>query len=170
MNNKYTPKKLGIMAVFIAVGLVLQYIESRILITPIPGGKLGLANIVSVLNIFVFGGKNAIIIASIRALLGSILAGSVAAIPYSVAGAVFSTFIMWLFQKFFYPKISIIGISVVGAVSHNIAQLAVVSLIYKSYYVFSYLPFLLLTALISGSITGYVTHLLANRVLKEHIA
>ena len=56
MKNSYTPKKIGIMAMFVAIGLVLQYAESRFLVLSVPGGKLGLANVVSIINIFMFGG------------------------------------------------------------------------------------------------------------------
>ena len=170
MKQIYKPRKIGIMAIFIAIGLVLQYIESRILITPLPGGKLGLANIVSIINIFMFGGQNATVIAVIRALLGSLISGGAATAPYSAAGAFFSTLSMWGMKCFLYPRVSIIGISITGAVFHNIAQLLVASVVYATGYVFSYLPGLLIMALVSGMVTGYATQVFAKRALKEDIA
>ena len=167
MKKKYTPKQIGIMAVFVSFGFVLQYTESKIFISAVPGGKLGLCNIVSIINIFIFGGQNALVIASIRSMLTSFITGGAATLPYSLAGAVCSTAAMWLVKKYFYPKISIIGISIAGAAVHNIAQLVVAFLQYGSGYVFSYLPSLLTVALISGTVTGYATRVLAERLLKE---
>ncbi len=156
-------KKLTVLSLFIAIGLVLQYMEGKVLISPIPGGKLGLSNIVSILNIFMFGGKNSLTIAVIRSLLGSLLFGGVMTVPYSVSGAVLSTLAMWGIKHFYYPKVSIIGISIVGAAVHNSAQLIVAAIFYGSIYVFSYLPVLLITALISGFVTGFVTHIFISR-------
>ena len=162
-------KKIGLMAIFIAMGLILQYVESRVLISPIPGGKLGLSNMVSIINIFMLGGKNALAISVLRSFLGSLLFGGVMTIPYSVLGACVSTFIMWAVVSKAFPKVSMVGISILGAVFHNLAQLIVAFFMYGSVYVFSYLPGLLIFALISGTVTGFGTDIFANRVLKEDI-
>ncbi len=169
MNNKYTSRQIGLMAVFIAIGLVLQYVENQILITPVPGGKLGLSNIVTIINIFVFGGRNALLIAALRSFLGSIIMGGAISAVYSVSGAVLSTIAMWLMKKYLYPKVSLVGISIAGASIHNITQLFVAVITYKSIYVFSYLPLLLIIALLSGTATGYCASLFAKRILKEKI-
>lgn len=168
-KNIYTPKNIAVMSVFVAVGLVLQYIEGYIASPVAPGGKLGLANIVSVLNIFAFGGKNAIFIAVTRAALGSLFSGGLAALPYSVAGAFFSVLLMCLAKKYFYPKLSLIGISIIGAAAHNIAQVVVAALVFGSGYVFSYISGLLLFAVVSGGITGYATKIFAERIHKEDL-
>ena len=168
MNKGMTKtRKLGIMAMFVAAGLVLQYIESRFAAANVPGGKLGLANMVSIINIFMFGGGNALLIASLRAVLGCVLMGGISALPYSFFGAFFSAAAMWGAKKWLYPKISMIGISVIGASVHNISQLFVASAIFSSWYVFSYLPGLLLFAVLSGTVTGYATEVFARRAFKE---
>lgn len=164
---KYTPRKIGIMAIFISIGIILQYIENRILITPIPGGKLGLGNVVSIINIFMFGGSNAMIVAVLRAFLGTMLMGGASALPYSVAGAVLSTSGMILVKNRLYPKVSMIGISVVGATLHNFSQVCVAAIFFSSGYVFSYLPLLLVVAVVSGVSTGYVSHIFGRRVLER---
>lgn len=167
MKRRYTSKKFIIMSMFVAIGIVLQYIENNVLISPVPGGKLGLCNIVSVINIFMFGGKNAVMISLIRAILGTLLTGGVMALPYSVAGAVFSTAVMAVMQKYTYPKVSMVGISIVGAAVHNLLQVCVAAVMLTSGYIFSYLPFLLVVAVISGSITGYAAQIFGNRILKH---
>lgn len=167
--KKYSAKDITIMAAFVAVGFILQYAESRILITGIPGAKLGLANVVSIINIFVFGGRNAILISSLRAVLASVVSAGVSTLPYSLCGAFFSTLAMVFAKKYFFPSLSIIGISITGAVVHNIVQLLVAFFQYGSAYVFSYLPGLLIMALISGTITGYTAKIFAERALKEKL-
>lgn len=168
MNKQMTEtRKLGIMAMFVAIGLVLQYIESRFAAANVPGGKLGLANMVSIINIFMLGGGNALIIASIRAVLGCVLTGGISALPYSFFGAFFSTAAMWGAKKWFYPKISIIGISVIGASVHNISQLFTASVIFSSWYVFSYLPGLLIFAVVCGIVTGYAAEMFSKHIFKE---
>ncbi len=166
MKRRCTSKKLIIMSIFIAIGLVLQYIERRVLISPLPGGKLGLCNIVSLINIFMLGGRNAIIIASIRAMLGTFMIGGAMALPYSMAGAFFSTVIMATMKRYAHPKVSMIGISIAGAAMHNLSQVCVAAVMLTSVYIFSYLPFLLIVALISGAITGYAAQVFENRILK----
>ncbi len=167
MKRKYTSKKLIIMSIFVAVGITLQYVESKVLITPVPGGKLGLCNIISIINIFMFGGKNAVMISLIRAFLGTFLTGGVMALPYSVTGALFSTTVMAIMKKYTYPKVSMIGISITGAAVHNLLQICVAAVILTSGYIFSYLPFLLVVATISGAITGYAAQVFGNRILKH---
>ena len=165
-NKKLSTAKIGVMAIFVSVGIVLQYFESRILISPVPGGKLGLCNIVSLLNIFMLGGKNALLVSAIRALLGTLIAGGVSALPYSLSGAVISTVGMICVKKFFYPHVSMVGMSVIGASLHNLSQICVASLTFSSGYIFSYLPLLLVVAVISGTLTGYSAQIFGNRVLK----
>lgn len=167
MKRKYTSKKLIIMSIFVAIGIILQYIESKVLISPVPGGKLGLCNIVSVINIFMFDGKNAIMISLIRAFLGTFLTGGAMALPYSMAGAFFSTMAMAVMKRYAYPKVSMIGISITGAAVHNIIQNCVAAVMLTSGYIFSYLPFLLVVATVSGAVTGYAAQVFGNRILKH---
>lgn len=166
-GNSYTPVKIGIMALFVSLGIILQYVESIIVITVVPGGKLGLCNIISIINIFMFGGKNAMVIALVRAFLGTFLTGGVTALPYSMAGALFSTLVMCLAKRYMYPKISMVGMSVIGASVHNLSQLYVAAVVLSSPYIFSYLPMLLLTAVASGVVTGIGAQVLGNRILKS---
>ncbi|MBR5614463.1 MAG: Gx transporter family protein [Clostridia bacterium] len=168
MNKHITKtRKIGIMAIFVAIGMVLQYAESRLIVTSVPGGKLGLANVVTIINIFMFGNKSAILISVIRATLGCLISGGITALPYSLSGAFFSTLFMCLAKKLIYPRISTIGISVIGAAIHNISQIFVAALVFSSWYIFSYLPALLVVAVISGVLTGYTADVFSKRILKE---
>ena len=166
MKKRYTSKNIIIMSIFVAIGIILQYIESKVLILPVPGGKLGLCNIVSIVNIFMFGGKNAMMISLIRAFLGTFLTSGAMALPYSMTGAFFSTAVMSVVKKYLYPKVSMIGISIIGAAVHNVMQICVAAVMLTSGYIFSYLPFLLVVAVASGAVTGYAAQIFGNRILK----
>lgn len=156
MKSVKTSKKLTLMALFTAAGLVLQIVESIIpVFISIPGGKLGLANIVSILNLSVFGGANALLIAVLRSFLGSMLYGGVMAVPYSVSGAVLSTLVMWFVKKYAGEHVSSVGIGVLGGVFHNTAQIFTASIIFGSGYIWSYLPVLIAVGTVSGAAVGY---------------
>jgi heptaprenyl diphosphate synthase len=147
----------------IAIGLVLHIIESTIPVPiSLPGAKLGLANITSLLTVVIYGPITALIVSVVRATLGGIIAGGVSSIPYSLSGAVLSTIVMWLAYKGLYPRLSLIGVSVLGAAAHNIAQLFTASLILSNVGLFTYLPVLL----IIGTITGYFIGLVSNLTVK----
>ncbi|OQB16047.1 MAG: Heptaprenyl diphosphate synthase component I [Firmicutes bacterium ADurb.Bin193] len=149
-------KRLATVSVMTCVGIVLQIIESRIPIPiSLPGGKIGLANIVSVLLIPTIGGGYALAVAILRALVGSMLFGGLTGAIYSVSGAVFSTVVMTAVYKWFYPRVTFIGIGVLGAASHNIAQTFIASLMLSDFGVFTYLPFLIIISVFSGGFTGF---------------
>ncbi|WP_242965060.1 Gx transporter family protein [Petroclostridium xylanilyticum] len=162
MKNTNTFKNVYV-AMLVAIGLVLHIIESNIPIpVSLPGAKLGLANIASLLTVVIYGPVTALIVSAVRALLGGFLAGGISSIPYSLNGALFSTIIMWLAFKRLFPKLSLIGVSVLGAAAHNIAQIFTASVILSNFGLFTYLPVLL----VIGTVTGYFIGLVANLTIK----
>ena len=166
MKKKYTSFEICTMAVSVSCGLVLQYIESQFAVLPIPGGKLGLANIVSMINLSLFGGGCTMLIALCRAFVGALITGGAGAVPYSVSGAAAAVCAMWFCRRHFSPAVSMIGEGVLGAAAHNAAQLLVACAVLNSAYALSYLPSLLVIAVICGSATGYAAKLLCGRIMK----
>lgn len=152
--KKYSTKDLIIMAFMTGLGIVLQIADSFLSFTGIPGGKLGLANIVSQKNIFLFGGFNALFIAALRSLLASILCGGMSSLPYSFFGAVFSVGAMSIAKRYFYPKITEIGISVLGAFVHNITQVLVAVIIFQNKALLSYTAPMSVISVFAGVFTG----------------
>ncbi len=154
-KSKMTPiRKTVIMAFLVCVGIVLQLVESMFDIFIVPGGKVGLANIASVICLFIFGGANSVMVAFLRAVLGCLLYGGVMAMPYSVGGAVLSALCMWGLKAWLYPRLSQIGISVLGAFAHNTAQILVAVAIFKNVRLFTYLPVLIIIGTVGGVVTG----------------
>lgn len=156
---------LVIISLYVAIGIILQITESTFpIITTVPGGKLGLANIVSILNISMFGGVNALVVALLRAFLGSLLFGGVSSMIYSVSGAFLSTICMSIFMKFKSEKYGSVSVGIIGAVTHNLAQVAVASLILGSVYIWSYFPVLMIIGAISGAVTGFSSGLIKAKI------
>lgn len=158
MNNT---KKMTLVAVLIAQAIVLHLIESLIPIPlPIPGVKLGLANIITLLALVVFDFKTALLIATMRTILGALLSGTLFNIAFflSFSGAIASTLIMALLINIVRndASLSLIGISIVGALAHNLGQLTIAALLIKHTGVFYYLPIMLLSSIPTGFITGYI--------------
>lgn len=144
--------KLVYMSLLISQALVLSKIESLIPVPFLmPGAKLGLANIVTMIAIYTLGYKKAFTVLSIRILLSVFFAGSMSKLMYSLGGASFSFIFIIIFKE----NISIIGISIVGAVFHNIGQILVAILILESSAVIFYMPILILIAIPTGIFIGF---------------
>lgn len=125
----------------------------------LPGFKLGLANIVSLYVILNFSIKDAVIIAILRTVLGSLAGGTFLSITFffSFFGGVVSTLVMGLAERHLGKYFSLLGISLIGAVVHNLTQLSIAAVIIESAGIFGYLPYMLFFALPTGAFVGLVT-------------
>ncbi len=167
-KEKYGFFSYALMGIMLAFGIVLQIADSFISFG-VPGGKLGLANVITVINVFLFGGINAVVVSSLRAFLGCVLSGAVSAVPYSVLGVAASAAAMALMKKCFYPKVSETGISVTGACVHNLAQIAVACVIFENTAIISYGTVLISVGIVSGIITGIIARQLFEKLgLKKY--
>lgn len=150
-------KKTALLAMLIALALVLHVAEGLLPIPYIaPGVKLGLANVVSLMAIVLFGIKEALAVVLIRTFLGSILGGAPSSFIFSAAGGVLSVLVMYAMYIWAGTKFSLIGISVAGAVSHNLGQIFVAGLIIENFGLYIYLPVLVVSAVITGIFIGFV--------------
>lgn len=149
-------KKLILLSILISQALVLNLIERAIPVPiPVPGVKLGLANVISLFTIIVFGLKETILVVILRTLLGSFFAGGISSFFYSLAGGLLSAIIMSYMYINWKSLFSIPTISVVGAIFHNIGQIIVASIVLSNIYLFYYLPILLISGVITGVIIGF---------------
>ncbi len=154
--------RLATLAVCVAVALILSFIESRIPpLTPIPGMKLGLSNIVVVFVLYRLGARDAACVSLLRVSLSSLLFGSVTSFIYGACGATLSLVVMLLLKK---TALSTVGVSSLGGVSHNIAQIAVASLIMQTNVVIYYLPYLILSGTVAGVAIGTLGAILVNKI------
>ena len=146
-------RELTLCAVLAALALALSYMESFFplaLIVPLPGVKLGLANIVTLYALYAIGFPSALAILLVRCTLGALFAGNASALLFSLLGGLSALFVMALLSKS--KKLSIFGVSIAGAAAHNCGQVCA-ALITPLYY----LPFLLLVSLFTGALSGLIT-------------
>ena len=153
--RKNKVNQMTLCAILISMALVLSYIERFIplqMFIPLPGIKLGLANIVTLMALFFLGEKSAFTILVLRCLLGSLFGGGISGLAFSMTGGLLSMTVMCIFKRC--RLISIYGVSILGAATHNIGQILVAVLLMGSVYVIGYLPYLLLVSVFTGMATG----------------
>ena len=156
-------RKVVHMGMLIALAMILSFIESQIpAFVAIPGMKIGLANIAIVFALYTLGFGSAMIVSLIRVALSALLFGSAVSGLYSLAGALISLLGMALLKKTLF--FGVVGVSVSGAVLHNLGQIAVAWLILKTGALVYYLPFLLFSAVVGGVVIGLVAAIVIERV------
>ena len=144
-----------------------KYIRLIIVLLLIPilfvGFKLGLANIVVVYVLYKHGFKEALLISILRVLLVSMLRTGLFSITFyfSITGAILSIIMMSLFKL---TKLSVIGVSVIGSISHIIGQIFIAFLILNTSSLFTLLPFLMIFSCITGVIIGIISMEIINKV------
>lgn len=157
-------RRLTELALLSSVALIIFVIELRIPNPfPIPGVKLGLANIVTVYAVFRYRPAETAMIVTVRLLLGAMFSGNPSALLYSAAGAVCCLLGM-LALRHILPEKQLWLCSVIGAMLHNIGQITAAVILMRSPGVIAYLPLLLVTGSLAGAFTGLCAQLLLNRI------
>lgn len=147
--------RLTLCALLLALALTLSYVERFFplqLAIPLPGVKLGLANIVSLAALYLLGGKSAFSILILRCILASAFGGGFTSLVFSLSGGLLSMTAMILSRKL--PFLSIYGVSILGAAAHSIGQICAAMLMMHSVQIAAYLPVLLIAALFTGFAIG----------------
>lgn len=161
---KHSAKKVAVLALLTALSLIVFLIENLFPPLFFPGAKMGLANIFSFAALIMFSPVEAFIVVALRTLLGAIFAGNMSQILYSFTGGVVSMTISSVLMYTAYPRISVMAVSVIAAVAHNITQILVYSLLFMSTLMFVYMPYFALLGILSGAIVGGVTMLVFRGV------
>ena len=145
--------------------MMLSFIESQIpALVPIPGIKIGLANIAVIFALYEFGALRAGAVSLIRVILVALLFGSITGMIYGLFGAVLSLLLMALLKKL--SPLSPIGVSVAGAVAHNIGQIIAAWLLIGNEKILLYLPVLVISGTLSGIAVGIASGILIKRIKK----
>lgn len=156
-------KKVSILGVMTALGIVLGWLESCVPITlGIPGVKLGIANLVALLVLYRFSLKEAAAVSVLRVLISSILFGNLAIGIYSLAGAMLSLAVMAILKK--KTGLSVAGVSAAGGAAHNLGQILTAWIMMGTVAIFYYLPVLIVSGVIAGVLVG-----LAGAWLHRHL-
>ena len=159
-------KKLALMAVLTAIALTIFMLESQLPpLVPIPGVKLGLANIITLAAMLILGRREAGAILAVRVMMGAVFAGSPASLLYSAAGGFLAWLVMCLTVKLFSEK-QLWIVSALAGVAHNAGQLIACVLIVKTPGIFAYGPVLAASGVITGCFTGFAAMYLVRALRK----
>ena len=148
-------KRLTLCAILIALAMALSYTERFIplqMVIPLPGVKLGLANIVNLIALYLLGPKYAFAILIPRCMFGAVFGGGITGFAFSITGGILAMLTMILARKV--PVFSIYGVSILGAAAHNVGQILAAMVLMNSHYIGAYLSYLLVVALFTGVATG----------------
>ena len=166
-------RRLTRCAVLTALALALSVAEGLAPLTvlfPLPGLRLGLANLVTTYALCRLSGREALLILVARCLLGNLLGGNLMALAFSLSGGLLALGVTALLVRCSW--LSLFGVSIAGAAAHNTGQVLAAMAVLGSRAPLAYLPPLLLCSLVTGAVTGAASTLLVHRVpdLAEKIA
>ena len=157
--------RLARCAVLTALALALSMAERMLPLTvliPLPGLRLGLANLVTVFALCRLSKREALLILVARCLLGAIGGGMLTSLAFSLTGGLLALAVMALLLHC--PGLSLVGVCVAGAAAHNAGQILAAMAVLGSGAPLAYLPALLLASLLTGAVTGTVSMLLVHRI------
>ena len=160
-----TNKKIVILGFLIATGIILQLMESLLpFFIVVPGFKIGLANIIVLVALELYGPKEMMIVGLTRVLLASLLQGTIFSISFwlSLSGAIISMLFMIFGKRV--KVFSLFGISILGAIGHHIGQVCTITFLYQQYYMQVYLPLLLALSIPSGLLIASIAQVVIERM------
>ena len=152
-------------AVLTALALAISVAEGLVplsILVPLPGLRMGLANLVTVFALCRLSGREALGILAARCLLGALVGGNLSALAYSLTGGLLALGTMWLLLHV--PALSLFGVCIAGAAAHNTGQILAAMAVLASPAIAVYLAPLLLASLLTGAVTGAASILLVRRV------
>ena len=158
-------RRLTRCAVLTALALALSVTEGLFPLTmlvPLPGLRLGLANLVTIYALCAMSGREALLILVARCLLGALVGGNLSALAFSLGGGLLAFGVMWLLVRC--RRLSLFGVCIAGAAAHNTGQVLAAMAVLASPALLVYLAPLLLASLVTGAVTGAASILLVRRV------
>ena len=154
--------------VFAAMALIIHIIESYIPpLAPIPGIKVGFANIITLAAIYLLGNKEAFMILIVRIVLGNIFSGQMMSLMYSLSGGLLCYLVTILLKGTFRGK-TIWALGVIGAIAHNIGQTVCAFFLFDSKSIVYYGIILCIVSCITGTITGICAQTIVNHMKTEN--
>ncbi|MBO5525909.1 MAG: Gx transporter family protein [Clostridia bacterium] len=163
MKKKRTTKKLVTLALFVAMSLIMFLIESQFPPLFVPGAKMGLSNLFSLLALLWYGPVEAFAVIVARTLLGALFSNPFALV-YSFTAGIATILLSAFLYRFVFPRISVLAISVAGGVFHNLVQLVVYILFSETALLVFYAPYLALAGVLSGTIVGLTLLLIIKKI------
>jgi len=152
-------KKIVRLSMLISLSVVISIIESYIPIlnNVVPGLRLGFANIIILFVLYKYNFKDSLYVSVVRVILVGLLRTGLFSVSFffSLSGAIFSIVCMYFVKKI--DKFSVVGVSIIGSVTHSIGQVLIAILFLKNEFVIYYLPYLLIFSIPTGIFTGFIS-------------
>jgi len=152
-------RRLTLPAVLVSLALLLSLLERALAIdalTPVPGLRLGLPNVVTLFALWALGRRSALTVLVLRCFLGALFGGRLSSLAFSLTGGLFAYAVMALLLPLEGEQFSAVGVSIAGAAGHNLGQVLAARLVMGTAAVYAWLPFLLLGSLGTGLVTGLI--------------
>jgi len=164
-RSRMSVTRVAYCALFTTLALILSYVESKIPApVPVPGVKLGLANLAIIMVLYIYSWKEALLVSILRIFLSSLLFGSAISLSFSLAGGFVSLLVMIILKKTnLFP---LMGVSMIGGVAHNFGQMVVAICMVQTLSLGYYFAILMITGALTGLVIGYVGGL-AIKTLKK---
>ncbi|MCI3919428.1 Gx transporter family protein [Paenibacillus sp. TRM 82003] len=160
-------RRTVVVSMFAAVAVVLGMVEALIPFqTGIPGAKLGLGNIMVLTCLYFLRGRDALTLILLKTVITSFLLGTFSSFLFSFAGALLSFAGMYVLLKLGKDRFSLIGVSIVGGILHNVGQLGTATFVLGTSKIFYYLPFLMLSGIATGVFVGLAARYLIASLKK----
>lgn len=172
ISTRISIRQISFLALLVACGIILHIVEASLPALPmIPGAKIGLANIVTLMALLHFGFREALIVLILRLLMASLLSGSFMTVTFflSLSGGLIGFWILNLAYKYLGESLSLIGISIMGAFGHNVGQILMAFYFINNPGLFYYLPYLTLAATLTGFFTGCLALSLSPYVKRSYL-
>ena len=160
----FASKRIAILGILTALSLLTFILENLLPPLFLPGAKLGLSNIFTLVTLLMFTPYDALILIAVRTTLGCLIVGNISAILYSLSAGLVSVIVTIILVQFAHPKISLLSISIVSATVHNITQVLMFCLLTSSSLMMSYIPYFALIGIFSGAVVGVIVYLLIHKV------
>lgn len=157
-------KKIAYSSALVCAALIISYLESLLPFVPIPGFKLGLANIVIMASYFIFGLRCAATVSVCRIMLSALLFGSPISFFLAFCGGIFTLLALTLFDKLLCGHLGCIGLGALCSAAHCIGQSLAASCLYGASILLTYMPWLLLLSAPTGMLTGALLYAALNKL------
>ncbi|MDF2986794.1 MAG: putative rane protein [Eubacterium sp.] len=163
-------KKIVYLSLLAAQAIVLSIIESQFPVSiGVPGIKLGLANIVTMVTLVFFSYSDTLLIVLIRCVIASLFMGGPVLFMFSLLGGLLSATIMWIMLKSMKKLFSLVGMSIAGSIAHNVGQIMVACFIMGDLSVTAYLPVLLVSGILMGCFVGICSTFMVKALKKLNL-
>ena len=156
-------------AAMLALAMIFSFVEHLLplsLLIPLPGVKLGLANVVITAIFFLASPFDALIVSAARIGLSALLFGTPVSLMFSAFGGVCAYLFLWICRPFYDKVFSFVGVCVLSATGHHFGQIAAAVILFDSGVLLTYLPILLLAGTVMGGVTGLLLNLMSPRLQK----